>query len=128
MRYLTVEEVLELHARLIEQSGRSAGLRDSGALASAIAQPRMTFAGEDLYPTMAQKAAALGYALAQNHPFVDGNKRVAHAAMEVFLVLNGYEIEASVDAQERVFLSLAAGEVEREELADWIEAHLIERA
>lgn len=128
MRYLTVEEVLELHARLLEQSGGSEGLRDSGALASAVEQPRMTFGGEDLYPTVAEKAAALGFALAQNHPFVDGNKRAAHAAMEVFLVLNGYEIEAPVDEQERVFLSLAAGEVERDAFADWIKTHLTERS
>ena len=124
MRYLTVEEVLELHARLLEQSGGSEGLRDPGALASAVEQPRMTFGGEDLYPTVAEKAAILSFALAKNHPFVDGNKRTAHAAMEVFLVLNGYEIEASVDEQERVFLSLAAGEVEREEFTDWVKAHL----
>lgn len=128
MRYLTVEEVLELHARLLEQSGGSEGLCDPSALASAVAQPRMTFAGEDLYPTLAEKAAALGFALAQNHPFVDGNKRAAHAAMEVFLVLNGYEIEASVDEQEQIFLSLAAGELEREAFAAWVRAHLTERS
>jgi death-on-curing protein len=128
MRYLTVEEVLELHARLLEQSGGSEGLRDPGALASAIEQPRMTFGGEDLYPTVAEKAAILGFALARNHPFVDGNKRAAHAAMEVFLVLNGYEIEAPVDEQERVFLSLAAGEVERDAFADWVKTHLTERS
>ena len=124
MRYLTVEEVLELHARLLEQFGGSERLRDPGALASVVEQPRMTFGGKDLYPTVAEKAAILSFALATNHPFVDGNKRTAHAAMEVFLVLNGYEIEASVDEQERVFLSLAAGEVEREEFTDWVKAHL----
>ena len=128
MRYLTVEEVLELHARLLEQSGGSEGVRGLGALASAVDQPRMTFSGEDLYPTVAEKAAALGFALAKNHPFVDGNKRVAHAAMEVFLVLNGYEIEARVDEQEQVFLSLAAGKVERDSFADWVKAHLTERS
>ena len=84
----------------------------------------MTFRGEDLYPTVAEKAAILSFSLARNHPFVDGNKRTAHAAMEVFLVLNSYEIEASVDEQERVFLSLAAGEVKREEFTDWVKAHL----
>ena len=101
MRYLTVEEVLGLHARLLEQFGGSEGLRDPGALDSAVEQPRMTFGGEDLYPTVAEKAAILGFALAKNHPFVDGNKRTAHAAMEVFLMLSDYEIEASVNEQER---------------------------
>jgi len=88
----------------------------------------MTFSGEGLYPTVAEKAAVVGFALATNHPFVDGNKRTAHAAMEVFLVLNGYEIAAPVAEQERVFLSLAAGEVERDALADWITTHLTERS
>ena len=92
MRYLTLGEVVELHRRLLAQSGGSAGIRDIGLLESALAQPRATFDGNDLHPTVADKAAALGFALVANHPFVDGNKRVGHAAMEVFLVLNGYEI------------------------------------
>ena len=75
MRYLTVTEVLDLHRRLIEQSGGSRGLRDRGVLVSAVRQPQMQFGGEELYASIAEKAAALGYALIQNHPFVDGNKR-----------------------------------------------------
>ncbi len=78
----------------------------------------MTFGGQDLYPTIADKAAALGHSLIQNHPFVDGNKRVGHAAMEVFLVLNGYEISASVDEQEEIILSVASGQMSRAELAN----------
>jgi len=69
----------------------------------------MTLAGSDLYPTLAEKAAALCFSLVGNHPFVDGNKRVGHATMETFLVLNGTEIDASVGEQERVMLDLAAG-------------------
>src|SRR5258706_6374074 len=101
MRYLTVDEVRALHERIIETSGGSPGLRYSDGLESAIAQPQMTFAGVDLYPTLVWKAAALGYSLIMNHPFVDGNKRVGHAAMEVMLVLNGCELSADVDEQER---------------------------
>lgn len=85
----------------------------------------MSFGGQDLYPTFAEKAASLAYALVQNHPFIDGNKRIGHATMEVFLVLNGYEIEASVDEQEALFLSLASGEVTRTELATWIAEYLV---
>ena len=85
------------------------GLRDRGAIESAVAQPEMTFGGDDLYPTIAEKAAALGHSLIQNHPFIDGNKRVGHAAIEVFLVLNGYEISASVDEQEQTVLTVANG-------------------
>lgn len=74
MRYLTLGEVLGIYRRVMEQSGGMAGIRDLGALESAVAQPRMTFSGEDLYPTLVEKAAALGFSLIQNHPFADGNK------------------------------------------------------
>ena len=98
------------------------------ALESALAQPRMTFAGEDLHPTLVERAAALGYALIQNHPFIDGNKRTGHAAMEVFLVLNGHEIRASVGEQEQIILQVAAGERDREALTEWLRSHIGERA
>jgi death-on-curing protein len=127
MRYLTTEEVLELHRLVITQSGGASGVRDPYALDSALAQPRMTFGGVDLYPTAVEKAAALGFSLVMNHPFVDGNKRIGHAAMETFLVLNGYEIVASADEQERVVLNLAAGRLGREEFIEWLRAHLVER-
>jgi death-on-curing protein len=88
----------------------------------------MTISGEDLYPTIVEKAAALGFSLIKNHPFVDGNKRIGHAAMEVSLILNGYEIDASVDEQEPVILQLAAGELERKASTEWLRAHVVERA
>ena len=109
IRYLALAEVVDLHRRLLEATGGAAGIRDLGALESALAQPKMTLAGSDLYPTLAEKAAALCFSLVGNHPFVDGNKRVGHATMETFLVLNGTEIDASVGEQERVMLDLAAG-------------------
>jgi death-on-curing protein len=127
MRYLSFAEVVALHRLVIESSGGSAGLRDLGALESAIAQPRMSFAGEDLYPSMAEKAAALCFSLVMNHPFVDGNKRVGHAAMETFLVLNGFELEAGVDQQEGLMLALAAGELDRVDLVRWVSEHLLRR-
>jgi death-on-curing protein len=89
MHYLTLKEILELHRRIIEQSGGLTGIRDMGMLESASAQPLMTFGGEELYPTSIEKASALGFSLIKNHPFLDGNKRIGHAAMETFLVLNG---------------------------------------
>ena len=73
------------------------------------------------------KAAALGHSLIQNHPFVDGNKRVGHAAMEVFLLLNGYEIDASTDDQERVILDVASGQMSGVELSEWLSHHIVER-
>jgi death-on-curing protein len=127
MRYLTLDEVLELHRLALEQAGGATGVRDLGALESAVAQPYMTFGGEDLYPGLVEKAAALGFSLVMNHPFVDGNKRAGHAAMETFLVLNGHELTAPTDEQERVVLGLAAGTLKRDEFTEWIRTHLIER-
>ncbi len=121
MRFLTLIEVLELHRRIIEKSDGASGIRDVGLLESAIAQPRMTFGGEDLYPSLLEKAAALGFSIIVNHPFVDGNKRTGHAAVETFLVLNGMEINASVDEQERVVLAIASGELEREAFVEWLQ-------
>lgn len=125
MQRLTLFQILELHQNLIAESGGASGIRDFGALESALAQPEMTFGGQDLYPTLAEKAAALAYSLVMNHPFVDGNKRVAHAAMEIFLVLNGYEIDASVDEQEELFLNLASGKIKRQELVEWLEKKIV---
>ena len=72
----------------------------------------MTFGGKDLYPSLVEKAAALGYSLIQNHPFLDGNKRTGHAVMEVFLSLNDFEIQSSVDEQENIILQVASGEMD----------------
>ncbi len=127
IRYVTLEEVLELHRLLLEQSGGLAGIRDLGALDSALAQPQTAFGGQELYPGLGEKAAALGFSLVCNHAFVDGNKRVGHAAMETFLVLNGWELVAGVDEQEQVILRLAAGVVKREEFTAWVQSHLRQR-
>ena len=127
MRFLSLAEVLELHRLVIEQAGGAVGLRDLGALESAVAQPRATFAGADLYPTIGEKVAALGYSLALNHAFVDGNKRVAHAAIETFLMLNGHELAASVDDAEGTMLALAAGALTRDQLVAWITRCLVPR-
>ncbi len=126
-RYLTVSEVEKLHRLVIAQSGGSEGVLNPGALDSAVAQPRQSFGGQELYPTIAAKAAALGYFLICNHPFVDGNKRIGHAAMETFLVLNGYELTASTDEQERFILETAAGHVQREKFTAWVQSHICER-
>jgi death-on-curing protein len=126
MRYLSLAEVLELHRLVLEQSGGGAGVREMSGLESALAQPQMTFGGEELYPTVVDKAAALAFSLIMNHPFVDGNKRIGHAAMETFLVLNGHELACASDAQERVILQVAAGTMKREAFTAWVRAHVIE--
>lgn len=127
IRYLTLEEVLDLHRLALEQSGGLGGVRDLGGLDSALAQPQMAFGGQDLYPSLAEKAAALGFSLVCNHPFMDGNKRVGHAAMETFLVLNGWELVAGIDDQEQVMLQLAAGTLKRDEFGAWVQSHLQKR-
>jgi len=97
----------------MEQSGQQSLLRALGALGSALGQRRPPFGGEDLYLGLAGKAAALGFSLIQNHPFVDGNKRLGHAAMVTFLRLNGRRIEATVDEAEQAILQVASGVLDR---------------
>jgi death-on-curing protein len=125
MRYLTVGAVLHLHEKLIAQSGGSAGLRDRGLLESAVAQPRMAFGGQPLYPTLIEKAAALGFSLIKNHPFVDGNKRIGHFAIVSFLRMNGHKVVADVDDQEKIILAVAAGEMDREPFTEWLRKHVV---
>ena len=128
MRFLSLQQILIIYDRIIAQSGGGFGIRDLGALETAVAQPRMSFAGEDLYPTLVDKAAALGHSIIQNHPFVDGNKRTGHAAMELFLYVNGYEIDCSIDEQEAFVLSIASGKASRQDIAVWLSRHVIQRA
>jgi len=124
MRYLTIAEVLETYQRVMQQSGGLVGIRDLGALESAIAQPYMTFGGNELYPSLAEKAAALGFSLIQNHPFADGNKRTGHAAMASFLVMNDHTIRANVDEQVEVILSVASGMLDRKGFTEWLSKHV----
>lgn len=124
IRYLSLKDVLELHRLVLRQTGGLDGVRDFGGLESAIAQPQMSFGGHDLYPCLPTKAAALGFSLVSNHPFLDGNKRVGHLAMELFLVLNGQELMAGVDEQEGIMIRLASGDLSREELAEWVRSKM----
>ena len=121
--YLSLDQLLHLYQRVMDTSGGLAGVRDLGNVESALAQPRITFDQEELYPTLSSKAAALGFALIQNHPFTDGNKRIGHAAMEAFLVLNGFELRCSVEEQESEIIGVASGAVTRESFTQWVERH-----
>ncbi len=124
-RYLSYDQAIVIHTRAIKDTGGSPGIRDNGGIESAIAQPKMTYGGEELYPSVVEKAAAICFSLIKNHPFVDGNKRTAHAAMELFLVLNGWAISATVDEQESVMLEVASGTGSREYLVAWLQTHII---
>jgi death-on-curing protein len=125
MIWLSLDEVFEIHTVAISISGGSSGLRDRNGLESALGQPMQTFGGVDLYLSLIEKAAALCYFLVCNHPFVDGNKRVGHAAMEIVLLQNGYEIFADIRDQESVVLALAAGELSLEAFTNWVEQNVI---
>lgn len=125
-RYLTLNEILTLHERIAADSGGGIGVRDLGLLESAIAQPKQSFGGSELYPEIHQKAAALGFSLISNHPFVDGNKRVGHAALETFLILNGWELVGEMIEHERTVLAVAAGDLSREEFTEWVREHVEE--
>lgn len=95
-------------------------MRDLGRIQSALARPTATFDGVELYPSLAEKAVALGFALIQGHPFIDGNKRIGHAAMGVFPVLNGFELLESVDEQEKTILAVASGALGRDAFVRWV--------
>jgi len=117
--YLSVAQLEELHETQISHYGGAQGLRDRGGLEAAAARPAMTFGGEDLYPDLAAKAAALMHSLVMNHPFVDGNKRVgAHAAL-LFLTLNDVRCEITPEELEELTLSVARGELDAESLGIW---------
>lgn len=122
--YLTEDQVLELHRRAIELFGGTPGIRDRGGVASAVAQPQATYGGQDLHETIADKAATLGFMIVAAQHFADGNKRTGHAAMETFLLLNGYELMPSYEAQQHIIEGVAAGSMPREQFTEWVAASI----
>jgi death-on-curing protein len=120
MNYLTAEQVVFIHAFVVEETGGSHGVRDLGLLESAVARPQATFDGDDLHPDIFIKAAALLHALIQNHPFVDGNKRTGTLAAILFLELNGYELNAKNKELESFALRVAISRISLSEIADWL--------
>ena len=122
---LSKRHIILIHEQLISETGGSSGLRDEGMLDSALNAPFQTFGGEDVYPSLQQKAARLCFGLVKDHPFVDGNKRIGAHVMLVFLSLNGIELQHSQAELSDVILQLAAGEIESEDLLHWILSHQI---
>jgi death-on-curing protein len=123
MNYLTPEQVLFLHARLIEETGGGHGLRDLGLLESAAARPQATYSGQDLYPDLFSRAAALMDSLVHNHPFVDGNKHTGITAAALFLVRNGYRLTTTNPELEAFTRRVAEARPDIAEIADWLQAH-----
>ena len=123
MKKLTKEQILLLQQDLIEQTGGTAGLRDEGLLESALFTPFQSFDGNEMFPSLQQKAARLGFGLVQNHPFVDGNKRIGAHAMLVSLALNGVELAYTQQELSGMILDVAAGKQSFEDMVVWIQQH-----
>ena len=123
MNRLTGEQILFIHARLIEETGGGHGVRDVGLLAAAVARPWATFGGDDLYPGLFLKAAALLTSLIGNHPFIDGNKRTGIAAAALFLRRNGCRVTSTNQELETFALHVAAAKPDVPEVAAWLESH-----
>jgi len=125
MNYLTPEQVLFIHSRLVTETGGSHGLRDLGLLESAVARPRATFDSNELYPDLFTKAAALMDSLINNHPFLDGNKPTGITATGLFLRINGWDLTASSEELVACTMRGAVEGLEIDELANWLRAKTI---
>lgn len=124
MKRLTKKQVILLHKDLIAVSGGSDEIRDDGLLDSALNAPFQTFSGTELYPSLLEKAARLGYGLIKNHPFVDENKRIGTHTMLVFLMLNGIEIQYQDEELIQLILGIASGMYDDRQLLVWLQQHI----
>ena len=120
MKYLGYQQCLAIYRRVMEATSGSGALRDRGLLEAALARPRASFGGEDLYPTLFDKAAALCHSITKNHPFTDGNKRVAYESTKIFLLMNGYRIHGSEDEKFKFVISIAEGLLDVPEISVWL--------
>ena len=123
VQFIPEEIVLIVHTDLLQRYGGGAGIRDKGLLESAIAQPKISVGGKYAHKTIFDKAAAYGFHVCMNHPFVDGNKRVTFALMDIFLQKNGWEITAGEEEAYSMIMSLASGKLSKTELSSWLKKH-----
>ncbi len=119
--FIPKKVVIYLHEQLIQAYGGTHGLRDENLLESALEQPKATFGEQYLHGSLMKMAAAYGYHLCNNHPFIDGNKRIALVAMDIFLQRNGFEITASEKDTYNLIIELASDKISKESLASWLE-------
>ena len=125
-KFISLEEVLELHDDQISSFDGTPGVRDEGLLESALAQPQATFGGELLHPTITAQAAAYLYHIAMNHPFIDGNKRSAFAVTDTFLRLNSFYLNLTDDRAYDLVMGVAQGTMTKEELSTEFELYIVE--
>ncbi len=120
---ILLNDILNLHTKSIEDYGGSDGIRELNMLESAIARPFQTFDGNELYPTLFEKVAALGESLVKNHPFIDGNKRTGMLGIYSLLLHGGFELTASEDEMYSFIIDIATGNIHFEEIVKWLEAN-----
>ena len=123
MKYLGYHQTIFIYKRTIEETGGAFGIRDEGLLRSALARPQASFGGQDLYPNLFEKAAALLESLVRNHPFVDGNKRVAWECFDLTLEMNGYRLGSSFEQNYRLILQVIERTLTVQEVAEWLTKH-----
>ena len=124
MIWISAEDVILIHSRVIEGSGGLDGLRDRDGLEAAVSAPMQTFDGKELYPTDLEKIARLGFGLASNHAFLDGNKRIGAMMTQLLLKWNGYDLTLRSGELAEMFIAIADGTAKEKDLLDWIHRHL----
>ena len=124
MIWISAEDVILIHSRVIEGSGGLDGLRDRDGLEAAVSAPMQTLDGKELYPTDLEKIARLGFGLASNHAFVDGNKRIGAMMTQLLLKWNGYDLTLHTGELADMFIAIADGTAKEKDLLDWIHRHL----
>ena len=124
MKILSKRQILMLHTALIAQTGGIDGVRDEGLLDSAINAPFQTFEEQDLYPTVLEKAARLGFGLISNHPFLDGNKRIGAHAMLTFMGVNQINLCCTDEELISLILQVASGRLNYDGMLEWLKSHL----
>ena len=124
MFYFTKDDIIYLHSKLIAKFGGGNGIKDIGMLESAISTPLQTFDGKDLYPTEIDKIARLSFGLVMDHPFIDGNKRIAAKVLDIGLSANNIDLRASNDEMIQEFLGLASGKISYDDFLSWVKLHV----
>ena len=124
MIWVTAEDVILIHSRIIQTTGGIEGLRDRAGLEAAIAAPLQSFGGEDLFPSDIEKVARIGFGLASNHAFLDGNKRIGAMMTQLLLEWNGYQLRLKQGELADMFIAIADGTSNEQDLLNWIQEHI----
>lgn len=126
MKLLTKKQIILLHRQIINETGGSDGIRDEGLLESALLSPLQTFDGAELFPSVEEKAARLGFGLIKNHAFSDGNKRIGAHAMLILLEINGVHTKYTQKELADIIMKIASGEKDYPDLLSWVRSHVMD--